>query len=53
MTDVINGVSRDDLDLIRTVLEGFNPCTYQRKALRAVQRILTTAQPAVDMEVAK
>ena len=53
MIDVINDVPRDDLDLIRAVLEGFNPCMARDDALRTVQRILATAQPAADGEVGK
>ena len=49
-TDVINGVPRDDLDLIRAVLEGFNPCMARDDALRTVRRLLATAQPADHSE---
>lgn len=48
MTTVINGVPRDDLDLIRAVLDGFKPCMARDDALRTVRRLLATAQPVID-----
>lgn len=52
--NTIPNVPRDDLDLIRVVLEGFKPCIARDDALRTVRALLSAPSPAgVDgLEVA-
>lgn len=44
--NTIPNVPRDDLDLIRVVLEGFNPCIARDDALRTVRALLSAPSPA-------
>lgn len=44
--NTIPNVPRDDLDLIRVVLEGFKPCIARDDALRTVRTLLSAPSPA-------